>query len=190
MNQIPMKTVALFLFFLLAFVGPLHASDDWSEHPEWSGDWMLAPAIAELLGFSESDEDSAPLKSLQIGFFVSKKAALDVLGKDTVESARGLIEKMGHRIVAAGRYKATTDKDNDSCCFKTIKAGATYIWFGDQSKTASFAKVHFVRGMTPEQDILILDYGGVFKQRLRAEKAASTFAASGYRRQSDQTNSK
>ena len=185
-----MRTSALFLLFLFGFVGPLQASDDWSEHPEWLGGWKLTPEIAELLGYAHHDESSAPLRSLQIGFFVSKEATLAVLGEDAVRSAEELIEKMGHKIVAAGRHSEPTDRDMDSVCFVTTKAGATYLWLGDQSKTASFAKVNFVRGVSPAKDILILDFGGIFKQRFRGEKATGNFKAFGYRRQPDHIKSK
>ncbi|MCB1100233.1 MAG: hypothetical protein KDN22_32005 [Verrucomicrobiae bacterium] len=67
-----------------------------------------------------------------------------------------MIEKMGHKIVAAGRHSEATDGDMDSVCFVTTKAGAMYLWFrwlGDQSKTASFAKVNFVRGVSPAKEL-------------------------------------
>ena len=183
MNSIPVKTPAMLLLFLCCLVGTSRANDNWSVHPEWSGDWKFTPEISKLLGFPDPDNDSIPLPSLQIGFFVSKEAAIAVLGIEKVQSATKLIEKMGHKVVAAGYHKETTDPNIDSACFVTTKAGSTYVWLGDQSNVANFAKVHFVRGLNPARDILVLDFGGIFKQRLRGISTKNIVKAFGYRRQ-------
>ena len=184
------RTLSLLVLFLFGFIGQSPANDDWTSHPEWSGDWNLTPEVSELLGFPRVDDSSGVPMSLRIGFFVSKEAAFEVIGEDTVQSAQRLIEKMGHNIVAAGRYREPLEKRNDSICFMSTKAGATYLWLGDQSTTASVAKIHFVRGVSPAKDLLILDFGGVFKQRMQGTKASSNQRAIGYGRQRVPTKSK
>ncbi len=184
------RTLSLLVLFFLGFVGQAPANDDWTSHPEWSGDWSFTPEISELLGFPTVDDSSGVPTSLRISFFVSKEAAIDVMGDDTVQSSQRLIEKMEHKIVAAGRFREPVGKSNDSICFMSTKAGATYLWLGDQSTTASVAKVHFVRGVSPAKDLLILDFGGVFKQRIRGAKASSNQQAIGYVRQRVPTKSK
>lgn len=185
-----MKFFSLLVLFLFGFVGQTPANDDWTSHPEWSGDWNLTPAVSELLGFPRVDDSSNVPTSLRIGFFVTKDAAIEVIGEDTVQASQRLIEKMGHKIVAAGRYREPVETSNDSICFMSIKGGATYLWLGDQSKTATVAKIHFVRGVSPAKDLLILDFGGVFKQRMRGTKVPYNQRAIGYSRQRVSTKSK
>jgi hypothetical protein len=182
------RTSSLLVLFLLGFVGHASANDDWTSHPEWSGNWNLVPEVSELLGFSRVDDNSGMPTSMRIGFFISKEAALDVIGKDIVGSSQQLIEKMGHKIVAAGRYRDPVEEGSDSICFVSTKAGASYLWLGDQSKTASVAKLHFVRGASPAKDLLILDFGGIFTQRMRGPKGHQR--AIGYGRPRVPTKSK
>ena len=185
MKLLPKRNLILMLLATCGVVENCHAINDWEKHPEWSGAWKLGPNVGEILGF-DSQEKSPTLRSnLQLEFCASKGAAYKVLGKQSIDSAQSMVERMGHKIVAAGRWKDPTKGDTSSICFVTEKSGAMYLWFGDQSESMTFAKVHYIRGATPEDDLLILDLLGAFPQRLRGKKYVDTFRPTGYRRQKD-----
>ena len=180
-----MKNFIFISLFTWSLVAACHANDDWETHPEWSGSWRTGPDVAKLLGFEAREDVSTFPSTLQIEFCASRDAAFQVLGKPSVEFAQSRIEEMGHKILAAGRYKTHTTGDTSSMCFVTKKQGGTYLWLGDQSQSMTFAKVHYNRGVTPKHDLLILDLLGVFPERLRGKKYIDASRPTGYRRQKE-----
>lgn len=180
-----MKNFIFILLFTCNLVATCQANEDWETHPEWSGSWRTGPDVAKLLGFDTREDSSTFPSTLQIEFCASKDAAFQVLGQPAVEFAQSIIEKMGHKIVAAGRCKTHTKGDTSSICFVTKKQGGTFLWLGDQTQSITFAKVHYIRGVAPKHDLLILDLLGGFPERPRGKKYVESSSPTGYRRQQE-----
>jgi hypothetical protein len=165
--------------------GSAEANETWEEHPPWLGTWHINPQVEQILGLSQ--EGRVPRKKLQIGFFESRDAAIEVAGKELIDRVESRFSKLlGHRhqIIAAGRW---TDEGEfvESLCFVTQIQGATFLWFGDPSVALNGAEVSYVRGVDPEHDLLVLDSQApsLFKRRIpRTEQTAKIFESAGYQR--------
>ena len=161
------RWLATFLVLTSFAPGVTLAEDDWSNHPEWSGRWKAAPELCLLLGYKQKElnELECPLK-LHFEFLISKEVAIKALGKDLILAVQNRTSLMKHQIVAAGQWKEKEGGNNDHLFFVTSKEGTTYLWLGDQSKVINAAKISHIRGVTPEQDLLFLDFGSFLKKRL------------------------
>jgi hypothetical protein len=183
----------MFVFFVSVcrVGGSAEANETWEDYPPWLGTWHADPQVAQILGFSQ--EGRVSRKKLQIGFFESRDAAIEVAGKELIDRVESKFSKLlgrRHQIIAAGRW---TDEGEfvDSLCFVTQIQGATFLWFGDPSVALNGAEVSYVRGVDPEHDLLILDSQkpNLMKRRIpRTVQTARFFESAGYQRKPPTAN--
>ena len=174
------------LMVVSAFLFPAATVEEWTEHPDWSGSWEENVELTKMLGF-ESEMAAGkkyPPGKIQIEFYLSKKAAMAVLGEDKVMQVQQLIARFqqgGHRIVAAGELNFDRPARKE-ICFVTHHGGETFLWVGDQAEVVTVAKVGFGRGVDWEHDQMILDFGGLIKKRIKNKDGSPMFTSAGYRR--------
>jgi hypothetical protein len=177
----------MFVFFVSVcrVGGSAEANETWEDHPPWLGTWHANPQVAQILGLSQ--EGRVPRKKLQIGFFESRDAVIEVAGEELIDRVESRFSKLlgrRHQIIAAGRW---TDEGEfvESLFFVTQIQGATFLWFGDPSVALNGAEVSYVRGVDPEHDLLILDSQtpNLTKRRIpRTEQTAKFFESVCYQR--------
>ncbi len=90
----------MFVFFVSVcrVGGSAEANETWEDHPPWLGTWHANPQVAQILGFSQ--EGRVPRKKLQIGFFESRDAVIEVAGKE-------LIDRVESKFLEATRAQAS-----------------------------------------------------------------------------------
>lgn len=174
-----MQTTQLTIFIVVLFTGvfipkAIVAEDDWSRTPGWLGDfWEATPELGKLLGIdSQEIEGKFPAK-LHLSNFVDKEAAVAVMGEESLNSVEARFAKMKHKLISGGKWEAEPDfkgfAGKDAFFFVTKSDGATFLWFGTPQVTLKGAEVHYIHGVEPQHDLLVLDYGFTnFRARLYA----------------------
>jgi hypothetical protein len=169
---------------VLAFAVSLngYADETWENHPEWSGEWKATPEVSRLLGFKDEKGDSLCPETLELRFLVSKDAAVAFFGEGLLEVGMRRLVRYEHEVIAAGSWKDQEVPNDESMCFVTRKTGATYLWFRNDMEYVSVAKVHYIRGVDPEDDMLVLDPAGFMEKRPQGKEEILRFKAVSYRR--------
>lgn len=145
---------------------------------DWSGTWTADPQFERLLGIVRKADEGAPPKELTL------KPVDDVdraLNSDSIRrTQKEYFDRLRHSIVDSGTWSAPAEfrvrTKRDSKYFITHREGETWLWLGTPAQSFSGAKIQLIRGVSAQQDLLILNF-----DVLRA--APRKFAdAVGYRR--------
>lgn len=138
-------------------------------HEQWAGSWEMSDEFNRLLGFGRGEERRDAVSDHPSSFSL----ALDEMVGETMGAGKlatfrdRVFARMGHRIVATGKWKTKCDVDPgiETDCFVTTHDGSTFLWVGAPFVVLYGGSVAHVQGMDHQHDVLVINFNPLTKDR-------------------------
>jgi hypothetical protein len=138
-------------------------------HKQWAGSWEMCVEVNRLLGFGGGENRSDATCDHPSSFSLTLDEAVGAtLGAEKVAAYRDhVFERMGHRIVATGKWKTKFDVDPriGTDCFVTRRDGSAFLWVDAPFAVLYGGSVAHVQGINQDHDMLVINFNPLTKDR-------------------------